>query len=435
MTVTTTWEPPAQLDRDEIVRGSEEVLRRPDIPLSVREDVFRIEALGLEWDLGGKVYEPANPSDVPRGADGRKVGTFLLHGGGGDHRGMEPLALLLAGKLGYKVATMTYPGQLWLLDPSRNWPGDTIHPDGTGRTPIYKQDEPITPDQYQLVEDRSDPVLRAKYGTLIFLKARSGTPFYDRLAAWPAAFETAMQTVCARNFPPGEFSIYAHGHSTGGPFVHLLLQRVENIVGLIGLESSPFGAIFSKMLNQGWPFPFNTITVRTWRDIARYRGPENGAEGMRRLPWLMEEVFEEWDGRKHLPNIKAQHTVQFAAFDALEAGARAAAARLRLGPVATEELVDHFRGYPRELRGPKVRPLPPLLYGLTRGSRDHTEERYRDVLLPTLAEMQPPPKARLVVFGAGVHGYMRPEPDLPRGIGPAVARLWHSAITEGYYVS
>ncbi|HYY89165.1 MAG TPA: hypothetical protein VFA49_10245 [Chloroflexota bacterium] len=79
--------------------------------------------------------------------------------------------------------------------------------------------------------------------------------------------------------------------------------------------------------------------------------------------------------------------------------------------------------------------VPPLLYGLTPGSRDHTEERYRDVLLPTLAEMQPPPKARLVVFGAGVHGYMRPEPDLPKGIGPAVARLWHSAITEGYYVS
>jgi hypothetical protein len=55
------------------------------------------------------------------------------------------------------------------------------------------------------------------------------------------------------------------------------------------------------------------------------------------------------------------------------------------------------------------------------------------VLLPALAAMSPPPKVRLVLFGAGVHGYMKPEPDLPRGIGPAVANLWHTAITEGYY--
>jgi hypothetical protein len=431
MATTTTWEPPAQLERDEIVRASDEVLGRPDIPLNVREDIFRISALDLDWDIGGKVYEPVDPGAVPRGADGHKIGAFLLHGGGGDHRGMEPLALLLAGKLGWKVATMTYPGQLYLLDPIRNWPGDTLNEDGTARTPIYLRDQPITPDQYELIEDRSDPVLRAKYGTLLFLRAREGTDFYNRLAAWPAAFELAMQTVCGRNFPPGEFSVYAHGHSTGGPFVHLLLQRVENIAGLIGLESSPFGAFFSRMLGQGWPFPFNTITVRTWRDMARYRGPENGAEGMRRLPWLMEDVFAEWSSRLHLPNIKAQQTVQFAAFDVLEAGARAAAARVGIDP---EPLVAQFRGYPLPLPSPPARPVPPLLYGLTRGSRDHTPERYRGVLLPALASVQPPPKARLVLFGAGVHGYMRPEPDLPSGIGPAIAHLWQTAIQEGYYL-
>jgi hypothetical protein len=433
MTTLTTWEPPAQLDRDQIVRASDEVLGRPDIPLDVREEIFRITALELDWDIGGKVYEPRDPSQVPVGPDGKRIGVFLLHGGGGDHRGMEPLALLLAGKLGWKVATMTYPGQLYLLDPSRNWPGDTINADGTARTPIYLREQPITADQYELIQDRSDPVLRAKYGTLLFLRAREGTDFYDRLAAWPAAFEKAMQTVCARNFLPGEFSIYAHGHSTGGPFVHLLLQRVENIAGLIGLESSPFGAFFSRMLGQGWPFPFNTITVRTWRDVARYRGPENGAEGMQRLPWLMEDVFAEWNSRTQLPNIKAQQTVQFAAFDVLEAGARAAAQRLRLSDSDTQRLVEQFRGYPLPL--PTGRPVPPLLYGLTRGSRDHTPERYRNVLLPALAALNPAPKARLVLFGAGVHGYMRPEPDLPSGIGPAVANLWDTAIQEGYYVA
>jgi hypothetical protein len=28
---------------------------------------------------------------------------------------------------------------------------------------------------------------------------------------------------------------------------------------------------------------------------------------------------------------------------------------------------------------------------------------------------------------------MKSEADLPRGIGPAVANLWNTAITEGYY--
>jgi len=430
-----TWEPPATVSREEIVASAETVLAMPEIPLRIKEHIFRIRVLEMDWDVGGKAYEPQDPSRIPVGADRKKAGIFLLHGGGGDHRGVEPLALLLAGKLGFKVASLSYPGHLYLYDPSRDWPGDTINPDGTARTPIWSVDCPITPDQYELVQDRSDPVLRAKYGTLFFLRAREDTEFYYRLAASPMAFEEAMKAVCARNFPPESYSIYAHGHSTGGPFVHMLLQRVENIAGLVGTESSPFGFIFSKMLNQGWKFPFNYITVRTWRDIARYAGPEAGPEGMWRLPWLMEDVLEAWERRQHLPCIKAEHSVQFAAFDVLAEAARATAGRLELGPTETRALVERFRGYPRELSGPGVKPVPPLLYGVTRGSRDHTEERYRDILLPMLAVMDPAPKARLVVWGAGVHGYMKPEPDLPKGIGPAMAKLWHEAITEGFYVA
>jgi hypothetical protein len=82
-----------------------------------------------------------------------------------------------------------------------------------------------------------------------------------------------------------------------------------------------------------------------------------------------------------------------------------------------------------------ARPEPPSLYSITKGSRDHTAARYRGVLLPALAAMDPPPKARVVEFGAGVHGYMKPEPNLPKGIGPAVAKLWNEAITQGYYVT
>ncbi|MFI5267652.1 MAG: hypothetical protein ACHQ7M_09785 [Chloroflexota bacterium] len=434
MIATTTWEPPAEVSRQDIVRSSDEVLSRSDLDLDVREEIFRISVLGLDWDIGGNVYQPRDPARVPRGADGRKIGAFLLHGGGGDHRGMEPLALLLAAKLGWKVATMSYPGQLYLSDASHDWPGDTINPDGTARTPIYLRERPITPDQYDLVQDRSDQTFRAKYGTLMFLKAKEGSDFYDRLAAWPAAFEEGMRAICGREFPAAEFSIYVHGHSTGGPFVHALLQRVENVAGLIGMESSPFGAIFSRMLNQGWLWPFNYITVRTWRDVARYAGPEAGAEGMQRLPWLMEDVFAAWEQGKQRPNIKAQHTVQFAAFDTLESAARYNAHRLRLNSEEAEALVQRFHGYPRELSGAGAKPVPPLLYGLAKGSRDHTPERYRDILLPALAAMEPAPKARLVQFGSGVHGYMKPEEGLPKGIGPAIAQLWQQAIDEGYYV-
>ena len=60
----------------------------------------------------------------------------------------------------------------------------------------------------------------------------------------------------------------------------MLLQRVENVVGLIGTESSPFGAIFSEMLEHDrGTIPFNYLTVRTWRDIARYAAPEAGPGG------------------------------------------------------------------------------------------------------------------------------------------------------------
>jgi hypothetical protein len=432
---TTTWEPPAEVAHADVVRTSDAVLARPDVPLDVREDVFRLRVLGLDWDVGGRVYEPTDSARIPVGADGKRAGLFVLHGGGGDFRSLEPLVGLLAGKLGFKVATMSYPGQHYLLDPSRDWPGDTLHPDGTARTPVWSTDSVMTPDQYELIAERSDPALRAKYGTMYLLRAKEGTEFYWRMAAWPLAFEEAMKAVCARNFPVDEYSIYVHGHSTGGPFVHQLLQRVENVAGLAGTETSPWGAIFSRMQGQTWGFPFNYLSVRTWRDLARYRGPEAGPEGCWRLPWLMEDVLEEWERRKHLANIKAQYLVQFAAFDQLEAAARVSAERLGLAAAATEALVARFRAYPCPLEGPGVKPIPPLLYGINQGSRDHTPERYLDVLFPALAALRPAPKHRLVRWGAGVHTYHKAEPGLPVGVAPAMAQLWHDAITQGYYVT
>ena len=121
---------------------------------------------------------------------------------------------------------------------SRDWPDDTIHADGTVRTPIWQTGEYVTPDQYELVKDTGK---RMKYGTRTSARAKPGTRFYDRMASWPVAFEEGMKEACRRHFPVGEFSVYVHGHSTGGPYVSMLTQRVPNIAGVIAIENSSFG--------------------------------------------------------------------------------------------------------------------------------------------------------------------------------------------------
>lgn len=430
------WEPPESMSREAIVSASQGVLARPDIPFSETEEIFRIEALGLDWDIGLMIYAPTDPARIPRDPQGRQIGFFLLHGGAADHRAMAPLARLLAGKYGYKLTSMTYPGRLYLPDASRDWPGDTIGPDGTLRLPVWRDGEIITRDQVEVIEDVS---LRERYGTRMVARARQGKPFYERMAAWPVAFEMAMKEICRRHLPPDDFAIHVHGHSTGGPFVHLLTQRVANIVGVVGIENSPFGAIYQKMIGIEWQGPFNDLLIRTWRDIARYAGAEafhvEGAKALMRLPWLMEEVFTRWDRSKTRPNFKAEYIVHYGALPQLADSARVAAKRLKLSERDTETLVARYLSYARELTGPGVKPVPPILLGIAKNSRDHREEIYRQVVLPEFAAMMPAPKARLVRFDAGSHAYERPEPDLPMGLVPAVTELWDEAIREGYYAA
>ena len=122
---------------------------------------------------------------------------------------------MLAQKRGFKVVNLTFPGRLYLPDPSRDWPGDTTHPDGSLRTPIWQEGEEIGRDQYDIVQEDS---YRQTYGTRTFARARPGSVFYHRMAAWPLAFEEAMKDLCRRHFPVDDYAVYTHGHSTGGPF-------------------------------------------------------------------------------------------------------------------------------------------------------------------------------------------------------------------------
>lgn len=433
--VGDSWAPPQILEKPALVALSDSVLQRPDLPIRRTEHVTRIEAAGLEWDISSIVYEPEDASKIPIGPDGRKVGFFLLHGGAGDYRVHENLATMLAQKFGFRCVNMTYPGRFYFDDPEHNWPGDTIHPDGSVRTPIWKRGEAITRDQYDVVEETS---LKKTYGTLISARAKPGTMFYDRLAAWPLAFETGILRLCADNFPVAEYSIYCHGHSTGGPFSHMMLQRVENAVGIAGIENSPFGYIWQMINGNVWPGPFNEVIVRNWRDKARYHGAEvlkmRGPEALRSLPELMEEVFVAWQKDTHIPNIKAEYLIHLNAQPQLALAAKAVAARLKLSPNETDALVKRYQNYPLPLTGQNVKPVPPLLYCITANSRDHSKEKYFGILLPELAKLDPAPKASVIQFMTGAHSYQRPEDGLPKGLAPAAMALWHQAIMGGYYM-
>ncbi len=427
------WEPPAELSREEIIKASEEVLARPDIPLKIYEDIIRIQAAGMEWDIASEVSEPADPSRVPVGADGKKVGMLLLHGGISDHRYMRPVAALLSGKYGCKVVCMSFPGRCYFGNENHDWPGDTVNPDGTARTPQWLRGLEIGPDQYEVVYDRSDPKIRRKRGTVIMARAKEGTEFYYRMAAWPMAFEVGGVELCKKHLPVGEYTVYGHGRSTGGPFINMLSQRIPNFGGLGAMENSPFGFIPAD--GSYWPFPFNCLTLRTWRDVAKYRGPEQGLEGAKRLPMLMEEIFEEWEQEKTFACIKGEGMISWGNTQTLESAARVTAKRLGLSPEETEKLVKHYQNYVRELSGPGTKPVPPIMFGIAINSVDHNIARYQSTVLPAYAAMNPPPKVRVTLYQAGTHTYMDPEPDLPQGCGPATIKLWMEGIQNGYYVT
>ena len=428
------WSPSSLISREEILLASQTVLAMPDLPLKVEEDIFRIRAVGMDWDMGAVVYEPQDPSRIPVGPDGNKVGVFLLHGGSSDHRSKDELARMLAGKFGYKVTSMSYPGRLYLLDPSRNWPGDTINPDGSVRTPIWNRDRLITRDQYEVVEDKS---MMDRYGTVILACAEEGTEFYHRMAGWPVAFEAAGKDLMRRHLPEGEYSIYIHGASTGGPFSFMLTQRVPNIVGVLGMENSPFGYIYSRLIGYQWENPFQCLTIFTWRLRAMYHGAETlkteGPEALKRLPMIMEEVFAAWERGTTSPQFKAEDPVHLNGVEALTEAARATARRLDLGREATGDLIRQYLGYARELSGEGVKPVPPVLYSIAKYSKDHTYEGYSQRVLPAFAAMEPAPKVTLTRFDAGYHGWTRAEEGLPMGMAPAVVKMWHDAIMGGYF--
>jgi hypothetical protein len=433
--------------------ASDEVLARGELATRETEDVFHVDTVGLRWAIGVRVYEPADEDRIPVGADGRRIGAFFLHGGQDDWRQMEPWARVMARRFGWKVVVGTFPGRLYLESPERNWPGDTVRPDGTVRTPLWLEGEQIGRDQYEVKVDASK---RMRYGTRTVAHAKPGTLFHARMAGWPMAMEAGMTEAIRRHFPPAEYSVYVQGHSTGGPMVCMLSQRVPNIEGILAAENSPFGYIsreqhaWSGSLGKISGYervrttaddrhdPFYELYLRSWRDLARYRGPEalgqEGPTALMRLPWLMEEIFEEWRHQLVRPLFKCEYVVTHAIEESLVAAASATADRLHLDEPARAELIEHYLGLTRELRGDGVKPVPNVLFGISRDSRDHSREVYEEVIMPMFAAMDPAPRIALQHFQAGVHKLWSSLPGLPLGIMPAVSVEWDKAIKNGFFL-
>ena len=122
-----------QITRPELVETSNKVLAKPDIPLRAEESIIRIRALELDWDIAAIVYEPVDASKITTGADGKKIGILVLHGGSGDHMSKDRFSRFLTSKFGFKVVNMSYPGRLNLHDPSQEL-ARRHHPRGWHRT-------------------------------------------------------------------------------------------------------------------------------------------------------------------------------------------------------------------------------------------------------------------------------------------------------------
>jgi hypothetical protein len=424
----SVWEPPTAVSLDETLDLHRQVAAMADRPIAVHEDIFRLAALEMDWDIGVVVYQPQDPNSLAVGPDKKKIGVFLLHGGVSDFRSVERIARTLATKFSIKVATMTFPGRFYFLHAERDWPGDVENADGSARTPLWTQECAITTDQYSVVRDQSK---RKDYGTLVSLAAHEGTEFFHRMATWPPAFEEAIKETASRQFPESEFSIYIHGHSTGGPFAMMASQRIANIAGLLGYGSSPFGWMYPLISGDDWEFPFNHLRLRTWRDTARYM-----YEGMKDqnigLPMLIELAFEHWENTKKRPNFKAEDFVHKNSTKALESAARAAAARLKYSNQDTHALIQRYLGYTRELSGTGVKPVPNFLS--IHGINDDTVTLKRcERSLPLFARLDPAPKVRAVSLGAGIHSWTWTNDKLPQGIVPPVAKLWSDAIRNGFF--
>ena len=108
--MSQNWTPPAAITRDETIARSNAVLALPDIPLDIREDIFRVEALGLDGvDDGGRRARVQHHHREP-------VGDLRVAGGDGvQHRRDQHGQVFLAVGVGASHAVAEVVAETELL--------------------------------------------------------------------------------------------------------------------------------------------------------------------------------------------------------------------------------------------------------------------------------------------------------------------------------
>ncbi len=99
MAFNASWEPPAVVSFDEVLKLNDEVTAKAGAPIDISEDIFRIHELAMDWDIGVIRYAPSDQSRIPTGPDGKKVGIFLLHGGVSDFKSVQRIAQTFTGEV------------------------------------------------------------------------------------------------------------------------------------------------------------------------------------------------------------------------------------------------------------------------------------------------------------------------------------------------
>ena len=69
--MSAPWEPASIVSREEVLKLHQEVASMPGFPTRIYEDVFRIQALEMEWDIGVTIYEPQDLATIPTGPNGK----------------------------------------------------------------------------------------------------------------------------------------------------------------------------------------------------------------------------------------------------------------------------------------------------------------------------------------------------------------------------
>jgi hypothetical protein len=72
------WKPPTALSLDEVLQLDRQVASMPDLSTRIREDIFRIRELEMDWDIGVMVYEPENTNRILIGPTGKKSRSFYF---------------------------------------------------------------------------------------------------------------------------------------------------------------------------------------------------------------------------------------------------------------------------------------------------------------------------------------------------------------------